>query len=56
MARIAPYKRKVSKLKFSNNETEPSSEKSAKQSKGKQKDSSKSDDSNHQKRKYMPYE
>ena len=50
MTRIAPYKRKVRKLIFSNKETETSTEESAKQSKGKYKDSSESSDSNNHKR------
>ena len=56
MARTAPYKRKVRKLKFSNHETESSSEESGKHSKLKYKYSSESSDSNNQEKKYNPYE
>ena len=50
MVRSAPYKCKVRKPKFSNNETTFSSEESIKQSKGKYKDSSESNESNQHKR------
>ena len=56
MARIAPYKRKVRKLEFSNHETRSSNEESTKHNKEKYKDSSESSDSNQQKKKYKPYE
>ena len=53
---IAPYKRKVRKLEFSNHKTESSSEESAKLSKEKYKDSRENSDSNQHKKKCEPYE
>ena len=56
MARIAPYKRKVRKLEFSNHETGSSNEESTKHNKEKYKDSSESSNTNQQKHKYKLYE
>ena len=51
-----PYKCKVRKMEFSKNETESSSEESAKHETEKYKDSSESGDSNQKKNKYKSYE
>ena len=57
MTRNTPYKRKVRKLDFSNDETQSSGEESTKHSKKKYKDSTESSNSNREKKKNAgPYD